>query len=107
MVESILLRRYASSLLGDGVKVLEKYVAEKLGNNNVWEVLIDEPSRFYKALRGFLGGGADAILVLIFMECFQYGVIDVEPRKLLEYIKSGEVRSLRGVFKKRGYATIY
>jgi len=106
VVESILLRRYASSLLGGGVKVLEKYVAEKLGNDNVWEVLVDEPSRFYNALRSFIRDGADAILTLIFMKCFQHGVIDVEPRKLLEDIKSGEVSSLRSVFNKKSYSTL-
>lgn len=107
MFEGILLKKYASSLLGDGLKILEKYLAERLNSENVWEAFIDEPYISYKILKSFLGGGADTILVLIFMKCFQDGVIDIEPRKLLKSIKSGEVKSLREVFKKSDYATIY
>lgn len=89
------VRERAYSLLGNGLEILEKHLSRRLNTADVWSVLLEEPGRFYQALRGFLGGGADPLLKLVFHKMAEDGAVAATPSELLEAVKRGDSESLK------------
>jgi len=100
------LRSALSSLLGEqSLRVLEFHLNRILGGS-LYDVFYDDPHRFYKAIRGFFGSGADSVIELVASKLMEEGFLSADdPREFLELLRSSDDRSpkkLRELFKASG-----
>jgi len=82
------------SLLGEsGLMVLEFHLNKRL-QGDMYEAFYENPHRFYQALRGFFGSGADAVLRIIAQKLMEDGHLEAaSPQEFVKVLKNpGEDR---------------
>ncbi|MEM2773881.1 MAG: hypothetical protein QXX82_05715 [Nitrososphaerota archaeon] len=83
------LRSTLRDLLGlSGATALENFLNKRLGDD-MYLVFCNSPYRFYDALKGFLGKGADAILKIVAVKLIERGSLsEISPEEFVELVKN-------------------
>ena len=97
------MKEILNAMLGpNGLRSLRYHLERKLGEN-MYDVFYDNPCRFYRGLKGFLGFGAEPLMRLIARRLIEEGYIQgLTPRKLLELLNNCDESSeavIRSSFK--------
>lgn len=88
------LKEVLSTMLGsNGLRALRYHLERKLGEN-MYDVFYDNPCRFYKGLKSFLGFGAEPLMRLIARGLIERGYIEgLTPREFLELLSNCDENS--------------